>query len=217
MDTQKVLKTDKLSVMADYREKETISELKSLGISVNETSLEIGDFICSNGRVVIERKAHDDFIASIIDGRLFEQSRIMKENFERPVVLIEGYSNRNMNENALKAAIASIVVNYGVSLINTKSPNDTAKTIYWIAKKEQEENKNMLSFKVGKKPKDDKLLQEFILSSIPGVSKKTAEKLLQKFGSIKEVLASEKMELEKIIGKSKSEKMFNLLNKKYVR
>src|SRR3989304_40813 len=217
MDTQKVLKTDKLSVMADYREKETISELKSLGISVNETSLEIGDFICSNGRVVIERKAHDDFIASIIDGRLFEQSRIMKENFERPVVLIEGYSNRNINENALKAAIASIVVNYGVSLINTKSPNDTAKTIYWIAKKEQEENKNMLSFKVGKKPKDDKLLQEFILSSIPGVSKKTAEKLLQKFGSIKEVLASEKMELEKIIGKSKSEKMFNLLNKKYVR
>ena len=217
MDTQNILKTNKLSVMADYREKETIAELKKLGLLVNETSLEIGDFICSNGRVVIERKAHDDFIASIIDGRLFEQSRVMKENFERPVVLIEGYSNRNMNENALKAAIASIVVNYGVSLINTKSPNDTAKTIYWIAKKEQEENKNMLSFKVGKKPKDDKLLQEFILSSIPGVSKKTAEKLLQKFGSIKEVLASEKMELEKIIGKSKSEKMFNLLNKKYVR
>jgi len=211
MDTQKTLKINKLSVMADFREKDVISNLKSLGVIVNEVSLEVGDFILSDNRVVIERKTHSDFVSSIIDGRLFEQSRLMKDNFEKPIIIIEGYSNRKINENALKAAVASIVVNYGVSLINTRNIFDTANTIYWIAKKEQEENKEGLAFKIGKKPKDEKMLQEFVVSSLPGVSKKTAGKLLKEFGSIKDIFNADKMKLERVIGKSKAEKILKII------
>ncbi len=215
MDTQKTLHIRKPAVMADFREKEVIDQLKSLGVVVNELSLEVGDFVCSENKIVIERKSHSDFVSSIIDGRLFEQSRIMKENFEIPIVIVEGFSNREMNDNAFKAALASLIVDYGVTILNTSSPADTAKIIYWIVEKEQTENKMQLSFKVGKKPKDEKIRQEFVLSSFPGVSVKTARKLLENFGTIKNVLSANKIELEKVVGKSTTDKIFGLVNRKY--
>ena len=56
---------------------------------VQQKSLLCGDFIISD-RVCIERKTVNDFINSITDKRLFQQLQNMKENFERPILLIEG-------------------------------------------------------------------------------------------------------------------------------
>ena len=90
METQKILKPNKVCVFADYREKEVIEHLKKLDLIVNDMDLEVGDFVLSDNRVVIERKTHSDFISSIIDGRLFEQAKTMKENFTNPIIIIEG-------------------------------------------------------------------------------------------------------------------------------
>ncbi len=214
METQDNLSTSKLTVMADYRERETIEHLKSLGANVSESSLDVGDFVCSKD-VVIERKGHSDFVSSIIDGRLFDQCRRMREIFSKPIVIIEGYSTRDISENALKAAIASVVTDFGVSLISTKNPADTAKTIYWIAKREQVENKKDLSLKVGKKPVEEARLQEFVVSSLPGVSGKTAKKILEEYGSVREFFSSDRERMEKVIGKKKAERVFELIGKKY--
>ena len=100
METQRILKPDnKIVVIADYREKEVIGHLKNLGASVNEMSLKVGDFACSSNGIVIERKTHSDFVSSIIDGRIFEQLKYLKENYEKPVVIVEGFSDREINEN----------------------------------------------------------------------------------------------------------------------
>lgn len=200
METQKILKPmDKIVVVCDYREREVIEHLKKLGITVNEGTLEIGDFVASD-RVCIERKDHSDFVSSIIDGRIFEQTKLMKENFKIPIIIIEGSSNRDINENALKAATVTLVVGYGVSLLNTKNSFDTAKTIYWIAKKEQQESKHSISFKVGKKPKDVKRLQEEIVSSLPGISNVISKRLLEYFGSVEKIFTSTESDLQKVKG-----------------
>jgi ERCC4-type nuclease len=136
-EKQMLLDSKEIVIICDYREKDVIEALRRFGVAVKEMNLEVGDFVCSQ-KIVIERKTHSDFISSIIDGRIFEQSRALKENFERAVIIIEGYSNREINENALKAALASLIVDYGISLINTKNSLDSAKTIYWIARKEKE-------------------------------------------------------------------------------
>lgn len=214
METQKILKPkEKVLIVCDYREKEVIEELKKLGCLVNVRSLEIGDFVSSQ-KVCIEKKTHSDFIASIIDGRIFEQASLLKKNFEKPIILIEGYSNREISENALKAAIACLLIDFGISLVTTKNPSDTAKLIYWIAKKEQSETKNEIAIKVGKKPKEIKKIQEFIVCSLPGVSTKTAIRLLKNFGSIEKIFSASEEELKKIIGK-KAEKIKKVLKEKY--
>ncbi len=217
MDTQKILKNEnKIVVIADYREKEVISNLRELGAEVNEMNLEIGDFIASD-KIVFERKQHSDFVSSIIDGRIFEQAENLKKNFSKPIVIIEGNSNREITDNALKATIASLLTNYEISLISTKNTHDTAKLIFWTAKKEQEENKNSVVFKVGKKPKSVKRLQEEIVASIPGISAVLSKRLLKHFGSVEKTFSASEQELTKVdgIGRKLAKRIIDVLNKNY--
>lgn len=199
MDTQKILKPgNKILVIADYREREMVSLLKNLGVVVREENLPIGDFIVSE-RTAIERKTHSDFISSIIDGRIFEQIENMQKYYARRIVIVEGYSDREINENAYKATIATLVTN-GITLLSTKSQQDTAKTIFWIAKKEQQENKIPIAVKVGKKPVDSKKQKEFLVASIPGISDILAKRLLKHFGSVEKIFSAEEEELKKVKG-----------------
>jgi len=217
METQKILKPNKIVIFADYREKETIEHLKKFDIILTETNLEVGDFVLSDSRVVIERKTHSDFVSSIIDGRVFEQAKLMKDNFSNPVIIIEGSSNRYINENALRAAIATLIVNFNLSLLNTKNSLDTAKTIYWIAKKEQEEDKHSISIKVGKKPKEIHKFQEKIVSSLPKINSVISKRLLEHFGTVEKVFCADETELQKVrgIGKKLANKIRKILTEKY--
>lgn len=217
MEIQKLLKTqNKIQVVSDFREREVAEHLKRLGIFINEMGLEVGDFICSDD-VCIERKTYNDFVSSIVDGRIFEQAENMKKNFERPILIIEGYSNREISENALRSAIAALLVDFGITLLNTKNPLDTAKTIFWIAKREQEEKKKGLSIRVGKKPPEERRLQEFIVAGIPRISLVLARRLLEHFGSIENIVAAEENELVKIngIGKLTAKRIKKILTLKY--
>lgn len=217
METQKILKPiGKIVIVSDFREKEVIKHLKRLGAVVNEQALEIGDFVCSE-IVCIERKTHQDFISSIIDKRIFEQAEDLKKNFKKPIVIIEGYSFHNVNENVLKATIATLILDFGISLLSTRNPSDTAKTIFWLAKREQLERKASIGIKVGKKPKEIRRLQEFIVASIPSVSLTLAQRLLKKFGSIEKIFTADEDELKKVkgIGEKLAKRIRKILTIKY--
>lgn len=219
METQRILRPhDKVVVIADYREKEVIENLKNLGANVNEMSLKVGDFVCSDDGIVIERKTHSDFVSSIIDGRIFEQLKHLKENYEKPVIIVEGFSDREMNDNVLKATVASLIAKFNVSFVSTKNSLDTARMVYWLAKKEQEDANQTLGFKQGKKPKDTKRLQEFILSSIPGISTVLARRLLENFKSVENVVNATEDELSEIkgLGKKRATRIKKLLMNKYI-
>jgi ERCC4-type nuclease len=216
IDTQKLLKPiGKILIVADYREREIISLLKELGALVKEDNLPIADFVVSS-RTAVERKSHSDFISSIIDGRIFEQMENMQKYYKKRIVLIEGYSDRFINENAYKAAVATLATS-GITLLSTKGQQDTAKTVFWIAKKEQQENKIPVAIKVGKKPVDSKKQKEFLVSAIPGISSVLAQRLLKEFGSIEKIFAAGEEELEKVKGlKEKTAKSIRkLITTKY--
>lgn len=213
---QKILKSKRIVVVSDYREKEVMSHLKKFGVKVNQQALKVGDFIVSD-RVAIERKSHSDFVGSIINGRIFEQAKDLKENFSKPIVVVEGYSNRQINENALKGAIASLLIDFSISIVTTKNPQDTARIVYWIAKKEQRKSTRGIAIKVGKKPKEIKMLQEFIICSIPGISTITAKKLLKHFGTVERIFNASEGKLKKVngIGKKLAERIRKILTTEY--
>lgn len=216
MIEQKLLKPyGKILIVADYREREIILLLKGLGAVVKEDNLPIGDFIVSR-RTSIERKAHSDFVSSIIDGRLFEQAQNMEKHYEKRIILVEGFSDREINENAYKAAVATLVTN-GITILSTRNRQDTAKTIFWIAKKEQQESKIPVTAKVGKKPADKKKQKEFLVSSIPGISNVLAKRLLKHFDNIEQIFAASEEDLRKVKGiREKTAKSIRkLLTSKY--
>lgn len=216
---QRMLKPDdKLIILADFRENKNITNhLKDLGSSVKILPLKVGDYIISD-RTVIERKTANDFVNSIIDGRLFEQAKELKENFSKPLMIIEGNKTRNnVNENVIKGALSSIIMNYDISVLMTKDEKDTANMIFRLANKEQNSKKINIGIKGKKKPKQLDKLQVFVLSSFPNVSEVTAVKLLKKFGSIKGVMNASENELMKIegLGEKKVKGILKIINKKY--
>jgi ERCC4-type nuclease len=87
---------NELTVKIDHREQSRIQSAQSYynrqGINTEIQELEIGDYIFTNGKtnVVFEFKTIPDFISSIQDNRVFNQSINMAENFDHRFVLIHG-------------------------------------------------------------------------------------------------------------------------------
>ena len=148
---------------------------------------------------------------------LIEQAQQMKDGFERPVFIIEGNSDRDISINALKAAIATLTSKFGASIISTKNPKDTALTIFWLAKKEQQEEGRDVSVHVGKKSKDERRLQEQIVCGLPGVSTVTCRHLLEHFGTIEKVFGASEEELCEVkgVGKKMAKRIRSVLEKEW--
>lgn len=217
---QTILKPDnKLVVMVDFRENSCSVKdyLEGLGVVVKLISLKVGDFICSD-RVCVERKTGDDFVSSIVDGRVFRQAEELKNSFSKPVIIVEGNNTReNMNDNAIKAALTSIVLDYGIPVIMTRHEEETARVIFWLAKREQVNSKRGVGIAGKKRPKKIKNFQESVVSGLPGVSTVLSKRMLEKFKTIKNFANADEYKISEVkgVGKSLAKKIHKILNEKY--
>jgi len=215
-------KYSKIKMFADHREKNSgvLKELIEEGVQINLQQLRSGDYILSE-RVGIEFKTVQDFVNSIVDGRLLSQIKELKENFEKPIIIIEGnediYSQRSVHPNAIRGMITTILLNYGIPIIRTTNAKETAGYMLSIARREQEEEIRHYSMHGDKKPITQKELQEYFISSLPGVGPGLAKPLLKKFGSVKRILNAEEKELRdvELIGEKKARKIKEFVEKEY--
>ena len=204
-----------LKIIADHREKSSgvIRALVELGAKVDVQQLTVGDYLLSS-RVGVEYKTVPDFVDSIIDGRLLDQIKELRRNFERPLIIVEGvediYSMRKIHPNAIRGMLATITVSYGIPILSTKT-----ELLAIIAKREQEESKGSYSAHGSKKPMSTKELQEYIVSALPGVGGGLAKPLLREFKSVRNVVNASAEELQKVdkIGEKKAKEIHDLLNK----
>ncbi len=219
-DLQKFIAPEPVvAILADHREdNKVVKELMDLGISVKTAQLESADYVVS-GRVGVELKKVPDFVASIIDGRLLEQVRELKKNFEKAIIIIEGlediYTVRRVHPNAIRGMLAAIVLDFGVPILYTKNPEDTAGVLAIMAKREQDHSGNFVSPE--KKPHTVQEQMEFIVSAFPNMGAQNAKKLLLHFKSIKKIVNANKEELRKVdgIGPRLSEQLTKLFEEEY--
>jgi len=74
---------------ADTREPRYIIELLSKwGVQTRIKKLDVGDYII--GDIGVERKNVHDFYRSIIDKRIFDQLRRLKEAYNNAILIVEG-------------------------------------------------------------------------------------------------------------------------------
>jgi Fanconi anemia group M protein len=189
-------------VVLDHRETAggVARHLHDLGASLEPRQLEVGDFVLSD-RVAVERKTTADFVDSLVDGRLFDQLRQLKA-YPRPFLLLEGESlsgHRNVSAEAVAGAVASIVVEYGIPVLQTKDPLETARFLVAVAKREQQRDNRRIAVRAGK-PMEDPERQVFLLGGLPGVSDTLARRLLDRFGSVAAVLAASVSDLAEVDG-----------------
>lgn len=208
-------------VFADTREgnSKVIRHLSEMEIDVKVQAMAVGDYQVSD-EVVIERKTAKDFVDSIVDKRLFKQARSLMEEFKRPLIILEGDDlyNGMINPNAIRGSIASIALDFGISIIPTKNAQDTAAMIKRIAIREQSGEKTPIQIRTDKKPVNLWEQQLFIIESLPNIGPVNAKNLLEHFGTVANIINASESQLQEVegIGKKTAANIRKVVDSKYL-
>ncbi|MFC4359503.1 DEAD/DEAH box helicase [Halobium salinum] len=174
------------------------------GVRTRLETLAVGDYVLSD-RVAVERKSVADFVDTLVGGdrSLFEQVRDLSRHYARPVVILEGeglYEERNVHPNAVRGAIASLAVDYGVSVLRSESEADTTELLEVIASREQTTRDREVSVHGEKSSKTLGEQQEYVVGAIADIGPVTARALLEEFGSVEAVMTARKEDLLEVRG-----------------
>ena len=208
-------------VFADTREgnSKVIRHLSEMEIDVKVQAMAVGDYQVSD-EVVIERKTAKDFVDSIVDKRLFKQARSLMEEFKRPLIILEGDDlyNGMINPNAIRGSIASIALDFGISIIPTRNAQDTAAMIKRIAIREQSGEKTPIQIRTDKKPVNLWEQQLFIIESLPNIGPVNAKNLLEHFGTVANIINASESQLQEVegIGKKTATNIRKVVDSKYL-
>ncbi|KAF6246473.1 MAG: heavy metal resistance protein CzcA [Nitrosopumilus sp.] len=213
------VKLENLRIIVDERERKSgIPELlKSVGMNLEMKTLPIGDYIVAP-ETIVERKSIRDLMASVFDGRLFDQCSRLKEHFENPVVLMEGNVDEieEITENPLifYGAISTVVLDFKIPVIPTPSAAHTAKLLVSMCSR-KESHKGPYLKKI-KKSSDLERQQLSSLCSLPGIGEKFAVRMLEKFGTPLKVFTATTADLAKVegLGEARAKKIKTVLDSK---
>jgi DNA excision repair protein ERCC-4 len=213
------MKLENLRIIVDERERKSgIPDLlKSVGLNVEMKTLPIGDYIVAP-ETIVERKSIRDLMASVFDGRLFDQCTRLKEHFENPIVLIEGNVDEieEITENPLifYGAISTVVLDFKIPIIPTPSASHTAKLLVSMCSRKDAPKGPYLK-KIKKSP-DLERQQLSSLCSLPGIGEKFAVRMLAKFGTPLKVFTATTAELSKVegLGEVRAKKIKKVLDTK---
>lgn len=204
-------------ILVDYREPEDIvRELVKLNVPVKREDIEWCDYIVKQGgyEIPVERKTAQDFVASIVDGRIFLQAYMMSTVAPISYIVIEGIITEALMERAFPrtayiGALSSLALKvspYGqhgrISIINLDNIYDTALFLKNLHKQLEEKKLHRLPRLSGleKRTLDKKGVLILMLQAIPGVGPEKAQLLVEKFGSLKAIMEASVASLASVPG-----------------
>lgn len=191
-------------IFTDSRESDLAELLHNKGAKVNLGALKTGDFILSED-VGGERKDVADFVNSLLDGRLFDQAKRMKETFTKPFFILEGdfslfFTIRNVQPAALFGSLAALIIDWGIPIMFTRNKEETAELLMTIAKREQLEKKKSVAARNEAKPQTTADAQQFFIEGLPQIGPEAAKALLKHFENPKNIINASEDELKKVEG-----------------
>jgi Fanconi anemia group M protein len=211
----------RLEVIVDSRElaSAVAKELSRQGLDLKVQQIEVGDFIVSD-RVAVERKEANDFVDSLLDGRLFTQARALRSNYEAPIMIIEGdglFTARKVEPAAIYGAIAALLSGFQVTVVQSKDTRETASIVAALARREQQDEKRPLSMRAEKPVMTPDEELQFIVEGIPGVRATLARRLLTRFGTVAAVVEATAEELAEVdgIGDHTAKRIHDALHRRY--
>lgn len=211
-----------IRIIVDKRERVSgIPEfLRKDGIQISFRQLSVGDYILSN-RCAVERKSASDFVSSMFSGRLFDQVQRLSGAYELPLIIIEGSFFDSIQisgkEKAIFGAIAKISVETPTKFLFAESREKTATLLSTLANHEQIFHGWSPIVRRSPKQLTEDEMKLFIVTSLPNIGPKLANRLLTSFGSIKGIFNATSAELSRVegIGRKKAHMIAKLIKAPY--
>lgn len=170
--------------------------------TVEVKRLPLGDY-CVDDALLFERKTMPDLVASIKDGRLFDQANRLANARLRAALILEGRSSdlagSGMRIEAIQGALVSVALFIGLPLLRTRHVGDTVRTLQFAAQQYRDAAHGALP-RHGHRPKGKVALQSYVLQGLPGIGPRRAAGLIRRFGSIEAAIAAGTDELAEVDG-----------------
>ena len=211
-------------VVADERERASgvPDELSKLNVRVYFSRLPVADYVL-NPELAVERKSVRDLVSSVYDSRLFYQAAKLSAAYAKPFLLVEGDSKEveslAKNLKSFYGAIANVTLAYGLRVLYTANPSETAMAIAELLSHARAKPLATMPAELPPKAKGVPQQQLYLVSAMPGIGRKLAEKLLSKYGSPRRVMGLTAGELAMTpgIGWKKAEKIRNMMDATFTR
>ena len=172
-------------------------------VEITIRRLSLGDYQVDD-TLIIERKTLADFAISVVDGRLFMQvGRLIRQQTMRACLILEGTSDRYpklaIPMPAFRGALVTVTLVFGLPVLRSTTPEETADLILYAAKQLQQRNvrpPRRWGYNIGGLARQQRLL----LQAIPGIGPVKAGWLLNEFGSPTGIAAATEEALEAVRG-----------------
>ena len=217
-------------IIVDSREKPHIRKyLDNAGITYEVEAMKTGDYriITDTGDAVIERKSIGDFLSSMFSGRLDEQlSRLSRENI--PILLLTGtfseikqyFKKGKIKEDIIQGQIASAIVRYGlrsviwIQNIEGDPHEDGLVIAVKLLQKIAEHKLDKIPSRKVRKPDNPHII---FVRQVFGVPSEVAERLLFRFGTVRNLLSAspEQLKMIKGVGPMKTKRLYYILDEPY--
>lgn len=175
--------------------------LSRLGYQTETAELPVADYRVGD-LLGVERKTAQDFVASVLDGRLFGQAELLTCSFGHAAIIVEGSLasvRASVEPEALAGAMSALVVFFRVPIITVEDEEAAARLIGRLARHVTDGLGYEIPLRVNK-PKHDGGMAQYLVEGLPGVGAETARRLLRHFGSPACVFAASVPELQEVKG-----------------
>ncbi len=211
-------------VVADERERASgvPAELSKLNVRVYFSKLPVADYVL-NPEVAVERKSVRDLVSSVYDSRLFYQAAKISAAYAKPFLLVEGDSKEveslAKNLKSFYGAIANVTMAYGLRVLYTANPRETALAIAELLSHARAKPLARMPSELPPKAKMVPMQQLYLVSSMPGIGRKLAEKLLSKYGTPRKImgLTAGELAMTQGIGWKKAQKIKEVLDARFTK
>ncbi len=187
-------------------------------VPITEDEGNVDRYVVSK-RVAIERRTGGGFLKGIMEKTLFTSAIYLREHFRIPILIVEGkvnYEYTMFDPQAVRGALSSMMLLYGLNVLSTADVDETAALIAMMARQEQIGIPE-ISLIPKRKAVDLPDLQRRVVEMLPGCGMVLARDVLQHFGSVERIVGATEAEFRGLrgVGAKKAKQMHRVLHAEY--
>ncbi len=173
--------------------------IQAAGFSVGVDDLECADVVVSD-RIGVTVRTVQEFISGMSDGALLAVLAKMKHQFLHPILIVEGPpEGRGVEAGnaAVYDALGAILSEFRMPVLSTIGTSETVAALKALDRQESERGS---VHKPVQTTLDGSGRQLFLIQGLPNVSATLAQRLLERFGSVKDIANASPEQLMEVEG-----------------
>ena len=210
-----------LRIWATKPQSKLATRLSGMGIEVLALAADEGnvDRYVLAEHAAIEHRTGSAFLRGIQDKTLFASAIHLREQYDIAALVVEGeidYTHTTFHPQAVRGALSSMLVGYGLTVLTTPDLEESAALIATMARQVQVGIPE-ISLNYKRKASDLADLQRRVVEMLPGCGVSVARDLLQSFGSIERIIQASQDKLRGMrgIGAKRAAEIHRVLHAEY--